>query len=79
MNSDSTREIPAQRRAPEPGATDKATQEFARFYQSGRPRIFYHALALVGYREVAEDLTQDAFLRLFVDSSPGCLRCAVFR
>jgi RNA polymerase sigma factor (sigma-70 family) len=71
MNSDSTREIPAQRRAPEAGATDEVTQEFARFYQSGRPRIFYHALALVGDREAAEDLTQDTFLRLFVEIKCG--------
>jgi len=42
MNSESTRDIPAYRRAPEAGATDEATQEFARFYQSGKPRIFYH-------------------------------------
>jgi RNA polymerase sigma-70 factor (ECF subfamily) len=52
-------------------AADPATQEFTRFYQWGKPQLFYHALALVGDRSIAEDLTQDALLRLFAEIKGG--------
>lgn len=70
MNSDTPRQISAHgtRKA---AATDEATQDFVSFYQTGKPRVFYHALALVGDRAVAEDLTQDAFLRLLAEIKCG--------
>jgi hypothetical protein len=46
MNSESTRDIPAYRPAPEASAT--ATKEFGRFYQSRKTPYLYHALALLG-------------------------------
>lgn len=51
--------------------TDQDTQEFVRFYESGKPRVFYHALSLVGDHTIAEDLTHDAFLRLLAEIKDG--------
>ena len=39
--------------------------DFVQFYQSGKIGVFSHALGLVGNWAIAEDLTHDAFLRLF--------------
>jgi DNA-directed RNA polymerase specialized sigma24 family protein len=50
---------------------DDITQEFVYFYRSRKPRIFYYALSLVGDRAAAEDLTHDAFLRLFTEIKCG--------
>ena len=68
MNSDSTRETKARRRVPDAIGTDEVMQEFTRFYQSGKPRVFYHALSLFRDRRSQKILPRTRSLRLFAES-----------